>query len=75
MGVAPNIEVSLIVNPDDAKYLAPRDLRFHLHEWKMALVKRLASLKFRRELRPRKVRGDLGEFERRRREAQSPAGV
>lgn len=59
MGVAPNIEVSLIVNPDDAKYLVDQDLAFRWNEWKMGLLKRLAGVKFRRELRPHAVRGDL----------------
>lgn len=59
MGVAPNIEVSLIVNPDDAKYLVERDLAFRWNEWKMAAFRRLAALKFRRELRPHPVKGDL----------------
>ena len=63
MGVAPNIEVSLIVNPDDAKYLVPRDLGFRLHQWKMGLLKRLAAVKFARELKPHPVRGCLDAFE------------
>jgi hypothetical protein len=59
IGIAPNIEVSLIVNPDDARYLVPRDFRFQLQEWRSAILKRLAMLKFRRELKPRRVRGSL----------------
>ncbi len=57
IGVAPNIEVSLIVNPDDARYLVPRDLRFRLYEWRLAILRRLARWKFARELRPHPVRG------------------
>lgn len=59
MGAAPNIEVSLIVNPDDAKYLVPRDMRFRLQEWKSALIRRLAMVKFRKELKPHQVPGTL----------------
>jgi hypothetical protein len=38
IGVAPNIEVSLVVNPDDAALLAPRTLDFYRYEmWRRAL--------------------------------------
>lgn len=59
IGAAPNIEVSLIVNPDDAQYLVPRTVGFHLDRMRLGVVKRLAWLHFRKELRPRKVTGDL----------------
>ena len=37
-GVAPNIEVSLVVTPDDAALLAPHDLGFYSYEaWRRAL--------------------------------------
>ena len=32
IGLAPNIEVSLIVNPDDAAFLAPRTPGFYAYE-------------------------------------------
>jgi hypothetical protein len=32
IGAAPNIEVSLVVNPDDAALLAPRDAAFWAYE-------------------------------------------
>jgi hypothetical protein len=42
IGVAPNIEVSLVVNPDDAAMLAPRGMGFYAYEgWRRAL--RLAA--------------------------------
>ena len=44
IGVAPNIEVSLIVNPDDAQYLVPRTLGFRLDRLKLAIIKRLAAV-------------------------------
>jgi hypothetical protein len=59
IGVAPNIEVSLIVNPDDAQYLVPRTVGFKLDRLKLAIIKKLAALKFRREMRPHRVRGKL----------------
>ncbi len=66
MGLAPNIEVSLIVNPDDAKYLVPRDLSFKLHQLKMKLLKKLAWLKFRKELQPHSVPGDVQIWQKKR---------
>ena len=42
IGLAPNIEVSLVVNPDDAAMLAPRNREFYTYElWRRAL--RLAA--------------------------------
>jgi hypothetical protein len=42
IGLAPNIEVSLVVNPDDAALLAPRTMGFYGYElWRRAL--RLAA--------------------------------
>jgi hypothetical protein len=53
IGLAPNIEVSLVVNPDDAALLAPRNAAFHRYElWRRAL--RLAARPlFRQRLQPR----------------------
>ena len=54
IGLAPNIEVSLVVNPDDAAMLAPRGLEFYGYEaWRRAL--RIAARpQFRQRLRPRR---------------------
>lgn len=42
IGIAPNIEVSLVVSPDDAAMLAPRDASFYVYElWRRAM--RLAA--------------------------------
>ena len=73
IGVAPNIEVSLIVNPDDAQYLVPRTLGFRLDRLKLAMIKRLAAVKFRRELRPHPVKGTLDPAPRAA--AQSRSGM
>ena len=53
IGLAPNIEVSLVVNPDDASLLAPRDRGFWSYEiWRRSL--RLAAQPlFRQRLRPK----------------------
>jgi hypothetical protein len=38
IGLAPNIEVSLVVNPDDAALLAPRGIDFYWYEvWRRGL--------------------------------------
>ena len=52
IGLAPNIEVSLVVNPDDAALLAPRKAGFYAYEaWRRAL--RVAARPvFKRRLRP-----------------------
>ena len=50
---------SKIVNPDDAQYLVPRTLGFRFDRLKLAMIKRLAAVKFRRELRPHRVKGTL----------------
>ncbi len=72
MGVAPNIEVSLIVNPDDAQYLVPRDWAFRWNALKQRLIRTLAAGRFRRELRPHPVPGDLGRFATGASEASGP---
>lgn len=59
IGVAPNIEVSLIVNPDDAQYLVPRTAAFHLDRLWLRFVKLMAQPHFRRAMRAQPVRGDL----------------
>ncbi len=56
IGLAPNIEVSLVVNPDDAALLAPRNAGFYAYEiWRRSL--RLAARPvFRRRMRPAALR-------------------
>jgi hypothetical protein len=55
IGAAPNIEVSLVVNPDDAALLAERDAGFYCYETWRRLVRFAARPMFRRRMRP--VRG------------------
>ena len=52
IGLAPNIEVSLVVNPDDAALLAPRNAAFYSYElWRRSL-RFVARPVFRQRLRP-----------------------
>ena len=55
VGVQPNIEVSLIVNPDDAKYLADKNLSYYLYELKLKAYKLAARPYFAFEGRPKKI--------------------
>jgi hypothetical protein len=57
IGVAPNIEVSLVVTPDDAALLAPRTIDFYRYEmwrraWKMAARPAFSA---RQHAHPRRV--------------------
>lgn len=53
MGIIPNIEVSLVVNPDDTKYLVERDLAWHIYDFKLKILKILAKPWIKRELTPK----------------------
>ena len=55
VGLAPNIEVSLIVNPDDARYLVPAGPRKLLYTGRLRLMKALAGPVFARKMRPTAV--------------------
>ncbi len=56
IGVAPNIEVSLICQPDDTRYLARPALSTWLYEARLKLMRRAARPIFRGKLRPRAPR-------------------
>ncbi len=58
IGLAPNIEVSLIVNPDDVVELAPPSLGKTFYETKRKLMKSLAYPIFLSKMRKRKVKID-----------------
>lgn len=60
-GMAPNIEVSLIVNPDDAKYLAPASLLKGLYEMRRRVTKALAAPVFARKMRAHPVPVDAAD--------------
>ncbi|HJZ12790.1 MAG TPA: radical SAM protein, partial [Acidobacteriota bacterium] len=56
IGVAPNIEVSLIVQPDDGRYLVPRDFRFYKNELLLKAKRFLArKFVFEKELTPKQI--------------------
>jgi hypothetical protein len=52
IGAAPNIEVSLVVNPDDAAMLAEHDAGYYAYEAFRRLVKVAARPVFRHRMRP-----------------------
>jgi hypothetical protein len=58
MGIIPNIEVSLVVNPDDTKFLAPRDAAWHWYDLKLKALKILAKPIVTKQLRPRPIAAD-----------------
>ncbi len=53
IGAAPNIEVSIVVNPDDAALLAERDLGFYAYEAFRKVARTVAQPIFARHMRPR----------------------
>jgi hypothetical protein len=59
IGAAPNIEVSIVVNPDDAALLVPRTAGFYVYEAYRRSVRALAQPLFSRRMRPR-TRRDPG---------------
>lgn len=52
IGAAPNIEVSLVVNPDDAALIAPRNGAFYRYEFWRRAVKIAARPVFAMKMRP-----------------------
>jgi hypothetical protein len=58
IGVAPNIEVSLICQPDDTRYLARPSLSSWLYETKLGLLRRAAGPVFRRKMKRRPIAAD-----------------
>jgi hypothetical protein len=58
VGLVPNIEVSLIVQPTDAEYLIAPSLQYYLYKSKLALMKPVARHLFRQQLKPRTISTD-----------------
>jgi len=56
IGLAPNIEVSLVVTPDDAALLAPRSAAFYQYEIWRRTLRVLARPLFASRMRPRSRR-------------------
>lgn len=61
IGAAPNIEVSLVVNPDDAALLAPRDAGFWIFEAYRRAARTVAAPLFWWRRRPSRKPGGNGE--------------
>ncbi|MEJ2368282.1 MAG: hypothetical protein P8Z49_08030 [Acidobacteriota bacterium] len=57
-GLAPNIEVSLIVNPDDASPLSPPSLKNSLYEFRSNLTRIAARPLFASKMRRRRIKAD-----------------
>ncbi|HEX7485122.1 MAG TPA: radical SAM protein [Vicinamibacterales bacterium] len=64
IGAAPNIEVSIVVNPDDTVLLVPRTPAFYVYEAYRRTVRALAQPLFSRRMRPhpRRDPGANGEI-------------
>jgi biotin synthase-related radical SAM superfamily protein len=64
IGAAPNIEVSIVVNPDDTALLVPRTPAFYVYEAYRRTVRALAQPLFSRRMRPhpRRDPGANGEI-------------
>ncbi len=56
MEIVPNIEVSLVVQPGDTAYLAPRDLRWRAYRARNAVLRALARPLVRWKLKPHPVK-------------------
>ena len=55
IGLAPHLEVSLVVTPDETALLAPRTAAFYLYESYLQLASLVARPIFTRRLRPRSI--------------------
>lgn len=64
IGAAPNIEVSIVVNPDDAALLAPRTAGFYAYEAYRRAARLVAAPIFARRMRPRPRRESGGSGEK-----------
>jgi hypothetical protein len=64
IGAAPNIEVSIVVNPDDTPFLAPRTPGFYAYEAYRRFVRVAAKpvFAFRQRRRPRREIGERTEI-------------
>ncbi len=58
VGLAPNIEVSLVVQPSDAEYLVEPSLTYYLYKMKLALMKQVARPIFKKQLQPHPIAAD-----------------
>jgi hypothetical protein len=56
IGVAPNVHVSLVMLPEEGRWLSDRPGRFWLGELKLAAMRKVFSYQFRRELQKAETR-------------------
>ena len=63
IGAAPNIEVSIVVNPDDTSFLAPRTAGFYAYEAYRRIVRKAAQPLFRRRMKPQRRRDSGGNVD------------
>ncbi len=58
VGLVPNIEVSLVVQPTDAELLIEPSFRYYLYKTRLAMMRPIAMHLFKKQLIPHKVKGD-----------------
>ena len=58
IGLTPNIEVSLVVQPTDAEYLVQPSFSYYLYKTKLALMRPIVGVIFRRAIQPRTIRAN-----------------
>ncbi len=71
LGLAPNIEVSLVVQPTDAEYLVSGSWKKALYKTKLAMMRRMAKPIFVRQLKPHAIKADAENAPAERREEQA----
>jgi len=59
MGIAPNIEVSLVVQPTDTAYLAPHTFESFWYQTKLSLMRQAAKPLIRRSMCPHIIQSDI----------------
>ncbi|MGC9330118.1 MAG: hypothetical protein ACP5I1_20950, partial [Candidatus Hinthialibacter sp.] len=58
IGLTPNIEVSLVVQPTDAEYLVEPSIPYYIYKTKLAIMKPFAHYLFRKKCMPCKIEAD-----------------
>jgi biotin synthase-like enzyme len=58
VGLVPNIEVSLIVQPNDCEFLIKPSLPYYLYKTKLAMMRPIAKMLFKQQLKTRKIDAD-----------------
>ncbi|MBD3267614.1 hypothetical protein GF373_13175 [bacterium] len=58
VGLVPGIEVSLVVQPDDARFLVDKNWPYYLYRAKLAMMRPVAKRIFNKQLKPRTINAD-----------------